>query len=478
MLIGFMRILSPLMVNHYKGKIVNVHPSLLPEFAGGMDKNVHEEVLKAGKKKTGCTVHFVTSEVDCGGIIIQKECYVDENETVDTLKTKVQVLEGECLLEVIRRVQRDDLEARDKPVNTVHVSYRDAGVDIEAGDNLVEQIKPYCKATARPGTDAVIGGFGGIFDLKAAGYTDPLLVSGTDGVGTKLQIAHMCGRHDTIGFDLVAMCVNDILVQGAEPLFFLDYFATGKLDVNQAREVVKGIALACKECGCALLGGETAEMPGMYNRNDYDVAGFCVGAVNRDRLIPRSPSDIEDGDILIGLLSSGFHSNGFSLIRHLLSINKIDPQSKPQWEDTHHSRICDALLEPTRLYVRPLLKFLQEGQIKAAAHITGGGIPGNLPRVLGNITLDQTSLRFHVDMASWEIPPLMKFFIHLGSLKSEEALKTWNCGLGMILVCSPAQVTILLKGLEEQGENPKIIGKVIVDPAQPEFVTFSNVRFN
>eukprot|EP01127_Copromyxa_protea_P014504 TRINITY_DN4050_c0_g1_i1.p1 TRINITY_DN4050_c0_g1~~TRINITY_DN4050_c0_g1_i1.p1 ORF type:complete len:993 (+),score=204.87 TRINITY_DN4050_c0_g1_i1:15-2993(+) len=474
MLIGFMRILSPVFVNHFKNKLINVHPSLLPEFAGGMDMNVHEEVIKSGKEVTGCTVHFVTEEVDAGEIILQKKCNVTKDETPDTLKAKVQALEGECLVEIVRKVQRRDLH----PQSSVSVTYKDAGVDIEAGDDLVDRIKPFCKATSRPGSDAVIGGFGGIFDLKAAGFVDPLLVSGTDGVGTKLEIARMAGIHNTVGIDLVAMCVNDILVQGAEPLFFLDYFATGKLDVGEAAQVVQGIAHACKESGCALLGGETAEMPGMYKPGDYDIAGFAVGAVDRNLLIPREPTEIADGDVLIALLSSGFHSNGFSLVRHLLATNHISPHSPPQWvqKDNKHKRICDALLEPTRLYVKALVPILKKGLIKAAAHITGGGILGNLPRVLGGLDENETDLRFEVDMSTWDIPEMIKYFIKLGNLKVSEAVTTWNCGLGMILVVGKDQAEKVLGELREIQEEAIVIGKVFTSQTEKEFVKLLNTE--
>jgi phosphoribosylformylglycinamidine cyclo-ligase len=342
----------------------------------------------------------------------------------------------------------------DKESNTA-VTYWDAGVDIDAGNRLVAAIKPLARATRRPGADADLGGFGGLFDLKSAGYRDPVLVSATDGVGTKLKMAIDTGRHATIGIDLVAMCVNDLVVQGAEPLFFLDYFACGKLDVATAESVIAGIAEGCREAGCALIGGETAEMPGMYAAKDYDLAGFSVGAVERDEILPRS--DFEAGDVLIGLPSSGVHSNGYSLVRRLAE------QQGFGWEvlapfDAKRT-LADALLMPTRIYVKPLLAAIKatggaRGAIKALAHITGGGLSENVPRVLP----DNVAAR--IDLGAFAAPGVFGWLAKAGRLSDVEMLKTFNCGLGMVVVAAKAQADGVLAALRAAGEAPLIVGEI------------------
>ncbi|MEL6373290.1 MAG: phosphoribosylformylglycinamidine cyclo-ligase [Pseudomonadota bacterium] len=339
-------------------------------------------------------------------------------------------------------------------------SYRDAGVDIDAGNALVEHIKPLARATARPGAASALGGFGGLFDLKAAGYTDPLLVAANDGVGTKLKLAIACSKHDTVGVDLVAMCANDLVVQGAEPLFFLDYYATGRLDVEVARSVVAGIAAGCKEAGCALIGGETAEMPGLYQDEDYDLAGFCVGAVERDRVLPRA--DIEPGDTLIALASSGLHSNGFSLVRKLISDARLPLEGAAPFDATQ--QLGAALLIPTRLYVRPLLEAMRAtGAVKGAAHITGGGLSENVPRMLGQ------GLRATIDLSTWRLPAVFGWLQRLGHLSDAEMLRTFNCGLGMVLAVPATAREDVLAALTAQGEVPVVVGDVALseDDAPP-----------
>nr|WP_321459314.1 phosphoribosylformylglycinamidine cyclo-ligase [uncultured Cohaesibacter sp.] len=331
-----------------------------------------------------------------------------------------------------------------------HLTYADAGVDIDAGNALVKAIKPIVKATSRAGSDTEIGGFGGLFDLKAAGFSDPVLVAANDGVGTKLKVAIETGKHDTVGIDLVAMCVNDLVVQGAEPLFFLDYFATGKLDVEAATDVIAGIAEGCKQANCALIGGETAEMPGMYAKDDYDLAGFAVGAAERGTLLPK---DVKAGDSLIGLASSGVHSNGFSLVRRILETNGLS-FSDPAPFATGKS-IGEALLEPTRIYVRSTLKAIREtGAIKALAHITGGGFPENIPRVLPD------GLAAHLDLAAVTPPPVFGWLQKLGGVADKEMLRTFNCGIGMILVVETDKVDALMALLEQAGEAPVKLGKL------------------
>ncbi|HEX6000245.1 MAG TPA: phosphoribosylformylglycinamidine cyclo-ligase [Hyphomicrobiaceae bacterium] len=331
------------------------------------------------------------------------------------------------------------------------ISYRDAGVDIDAGNALVEAIKPLARATRRLGADADLGGFGGLFDLKRAGFTDPILVAANDGVGTKLKIAIETGRHDSIGIDLVAMCVNDLLAQGAEPLFFLDYLACGKLDVGVARAVVAGIAEGCRQAGCALIGGETAEMPGMYAGPDYDLAGFAVGAVERAALLPRG--DIAVGDVLIGLPSSGVHSNGYSLVRRLAADAGLAWEA-PAPFDAGRS-LGEALLEPTRIYVKPVLRAIREtGAVKALAHITGGGLSENLPRVLPD------GIAAHVDLGAWSAPPVFGWLAEAGAIAPDEMLRTFNCGIGLVLVVAADGVDAVTHVLSDSGETLLRIGEL------------------
>jgi phosphoribosylformylglycinamidine cyclo-ligase len=328
-------------------------------------------------------------------------------------------------------------------------TYAKAGVSIAAGNALVKAIAPLARATARPGANADLGGFGGFFDLKAAGYRDPLLVAANDGVGTKLKLAIEANRHDGVGVDLVAMCVNDLIVQGAEPLFFLDYFATGRLDNGVAERVIAGIAEGCRIAGCALIGGETAEMPGMYAEGDYDLAGFSVGAVERDEAL--TGTTVSAGDVLLGLASSGVHSNGFSLVRRLAA-DKGWKLNRPALFDPE-VLLIDALLAPTRIYVKPLLPLVRGRRIKALAHITGGGLLENIPRVLPE------GVHATVDAGAWAQPRLMAFLQAQGHIEPEEMARTFNCGLGMIAIVARDEVAGVRAALEEAGETVFEIGE-------------------
>lgn len=329
-------------------------------------------------------------------------------------------------------------------------TYAKAGVSISAGNALVRAIAPLAKATRRPGADADLGGFGGFFDLKAAGFSDPLLVAANDGVGTKLKLAIESGRHDGVGIDLVAMCANDLIVQGAEPLFFLDYYASGKLDNAVAERVVAGIAEGCKQAGCALIGGETAEMPGMYADGDYDLAGFCVGAVERHEVL--TADKVADGDVLLGLASSGVHSNGFSLVRRLAADKgwKLD---RPALFD-QEKLLIETLMAPTRIYVKPLLPLVRAGKIHAMAHITGGGLLENIPRVLPE------GLHAFVDATLWPQPRLMAFLQAQGNIEPEEMARTFNCGIGMAIAVAEADVADVTASLEAAGEQVFRIGHI------------------
>ena len=330
------------------------------------------------------------------------------------------------------------------------LTYKDAGVDIDAGDSLVEHIKPLARSTNRPGVMGGLGGFGGLFDLKAAGFRDPILVSGTDGVGTKLKVAIETAVPDTVGIDLVAMCVNDIVVQGAEPLFFLDYYATGRLDVDSGRRVVAGIAEGCRRAGCALVGGETAEMPGMYTEGDYDLAGFAVGAAERDALLPRP--DIAAGDVVLGLAASGPHSNGYSLVRRIVERSGLAWDAPAPFAT---GPLAQALLEPTRIYVKPLLATIRAtGAIKGLAHITGGGLPGNVPRCLPD------GLRARLDARQWPVPPVFAWLRGVGKVPTDDMLRTFNCGLGMIMVVAAGDVDRTARALTEAGETVFTVGAI------------------
>jgi phosphoribosylformylglycinamidine cyclo-ligase len=337
------------------------------------------------------------------------------------------------------------------------ISYRDAGVDIDAGNALVERIKPLVKETFRPGVVTGLGGFGALFELPLDRYQTPILVSGTDGVGTKLKLALEMKCHDTIGIDLVAMCVNDIIVTGAEPLFFLDYYASGKLDLDVAEDVIRGIAQGCKLSGAALTGGETAEMPGMYGAGDYDLAGFCVGIVEKSRII--EPTRVQAGDVLLGMASSGPHSNGYSLIRKIIEVSNSDLQ-----QPFAGGTLGKALLAPTRIYVKPLLELHNQIQIHALAHITGGGLPENLPRVLP----DDTRAVIYAD--SWERPEIFNWLQQAGNVQESEMLRTFNCGVGMVLCVSEQDAAQAMESLTQAGEKVWRLGRVEQGSGKPEVI--------
>ena len=331
------------------------------------------------------------------------------------------------------------------------LTYAQAGVDIDAGNALIEAIKPLAKATRRPGADAALGGFGALFDLQAAGYADPLLVSTTDGVGTKLKVAIDTGMHDTVGIDLVAMCVNDLLAQGAEPLLFLDYFATGKLNVEEATRVVGGIAEGCRQAGAALVGGETAEMPGMYREGDYDLAGFSVGAVERGAVLPRL-DDQRAGDLIIGLGSSGPHSNGYSLVRRIVE------RSGLAWADpapfAEGQTLAQALMAPTRIYIKSVLPQIKAGLVKGCAHITGGGLIENPPRAIAQ------GLTANFDWNAWPLPPVFAWMQQVGGVSDHELRRTFNCGVGLILIVAPGDAPAVLEALLAAGEDAFVCGQL------------------
>jgi phosphoribosylformylglycinamidine cyclo-ligase len=346
-------------------------------------------------------------------------------------------------------------------------TYKDAGVDIEAGEALVARIVPAAKSTRRPGADADLGGFGGLFDLAAAGFRDPVLVASTDGVGTKLKIAIETRQLAGIGQDLVAMCVNDIVVQGAEPLFFLDYYASSKLDIEAAATVIEGIARACKDSGCALIGGETAEMPGLYAQGDFDLAGFTVGAVERGHVLPKL-ADIDAGDVLIGVASSGLHSNGYSLVRHIVSSAGLAYGDPAPFRK--NMTLGEALLVPTLLYVRSALAAIRAGGVKALAHITGGGITENLPRVLPE------HLDAEVDLAAWTPPPVISWVARAAGVAEPEMLRTFNCGIGMIAIVAAADARRAADAFRSAGETVFTIGKVVAGAGAPKVHYRSTLR--
>ena len=333
-----------------------------------------------------------------------------------------------------------------KSLKEKSLNYKIAGVDIDSGNKLVEKIKPFAKATVRKGVTSDLGGFGGLFDLAKCKYQDPILVSTTDGVGTKLKIAIGLNKHNTIGIDLVAMCVNDLIVQGAEPLFFLDYFACSKLSVKLASTVIEGIAEGCKQAGCALIGGETAEMPGIYQKGDYDLAGFAVGAVERKEILPQA--NIRKGDIILGLKSSGVHSNGFSLVRYIIKEKQLDLKQKFFGKKT----LGSALIEPTKIYVKSCLNVIKTGKVKALAHITGGGLIENIPRVLPK------NLKSDIDYSSWKLPDIFSFLKEAGNIKDSQMHRTFNCGIGMVIICDQKDVGLIQSKFAELKEEALEIG--------------------
>ncbi len=360
-------------------------------------------------------------------------------------------------------MSREDAIASRRPNR---LSYREAGVDIEAGNALVEAIKPLAKTTARPGADAALGGFGGLFDLKAAGFRDPLLVAATDGVGTKLKVAIAAGRHGSVGIDLVAMCVNDLVVQGAEPLFFLDYFASGKLDPDQGREIVAGIAEGCRTAGCALIGGESAEMPGLYADGDYDLAGFAVGAVERERLL--TGAAVAEDDIVLGLESGGLHANGFSLVRRIVEGQGLDHAGPAPFDPDRG--LGESLLTPTRIYVRACLAAIETGGVRALAHITGGGLVENLPRVLPD------GLAARIEGLTWPLAPVFAWLAETGGVSAAEMLRTFNCGIGMAVIAAPDEAEAVAERLAAEGERVHRIGRIAARRAGAPAVDLSEVE--
>ena len=403
---------------------------------------MHKAVIEAGEKETGCTIHQVTEQVDGGPIVVQKVVPVDVNDTPESLKAKVQAQEGLAFIEAIK-----------KYTGKGTVSYADAGVSIDAGNELVDLIKPACKATRRPGCDADLGGFGGLFDLAAAGYdaANTVLIGATDGVGTKLRIAQATKKHETVGIDLVAMCVNDLIVAGGEPLFFLDYYATGHLHVDEAAAVVRGIAEGCKQAECGLIGGETAEMPSMYAPGDYDLAGFSVGAVPRDRILPK---DVSVGDVLLGLPSSGVHSNGFSLVRKLIAKEGLTFDSPCPWDSSSGMTIGDALLTPTKIYVKPCLPLIKKNLLNGLAHITGGGLLENIPRSL------PTGVGANISTIP-ALPAVFQWLQTSSGLDDQELLRTFNCGVGMVLIVPPGHVGEVKKILASLNEPVFDLGVLV-----------------
>lgn len=457
LLIGYMRILSSAFCNEWANKVLNVHPSLLPDFAGGMDLAVHQAVIDAKKTQSGCTIHFVTEDVDAGPIAVQLKCPVLPTDTAESLKARVQPLEGAAFLHAIKLAQTGMLL---KQTAKKEITYADAGVSIDAGNKLVDMIKPYCKSTVRVGCDADLGGFGGLFDLQAAGYEkDTVLVACTDGVGTKLRVAQLAKKHDTVGIDLVAMCVNDLIVQGAEPLFFLDYYACGKLEVHEAADVVKGIAEGCRQSLCGLIGGETAEMPSMYHDGDYDMAGFCVGAVRKSAILPLP---VRTGFAVLGLASSGVHSNGYSLVRKLVEVSGLGYSDASPFEAG--KTLGESLLTPTKIYVQQLMPTVKQGLIHALAHITGGGLLENIPRVLSK------DMAVEIDCASWPLPPVFKWLQKMGNLSTTEIARTFNCGIGMVLLLPTENVAAVVQAVEATGEKVYHLGKVVAREADGEQV--------
>mmetsp|Transcript_20673 Transcript_20673/g.29037 ORF Transcript_20673/g.29037 Transcript_20673/m.29037 type:complete len:1181 (+) Transcript_20673:197-3739(+) len=459
LLVGYMRILSKEFCAFWKGKCWNVHPSLLPKHAGGMDLDVHKAVIDAGESITGCTIHEVTEEVDGGPIVLQKVVQVSSDDTPESLKAKVQPLEGPAFVEaLIKKYPNCQLEQNDQQSKTP-LSYADAGVDIEAGNELVRLIGPHCKKTRRPGCDASLGGFGGLFDLSAAGYNnlnkDTILIGATDGVGTKLRIAQATKIHHTVGIDLVAMCVNDLLVAGGEPLFFLDYYATGQLDVSSAADVVKGIADGCLLSKCGLIGGETAEMPSMYQPGDYDLAGFAVGAVARDDVLPSKI--IGAGDALIGLSSSGLHSNGFSLVRKLIEREGLEWNDTCPWKNT--TTVAESLLTPTKIYVQSCLPLLKEKLLGGMAHITGGGLLENLPRSLPKGIIAEIT-------GHPPLPDLFRWLQQASGLDDTELLRTFNCGIGMVLIVPEENVSHVKDILDKEDPDLKVYDLGVLNKGQ------------
>lgn len=416
----------------------------------------------------GTTIKDDTGITDGGRVLAASAFAPTLREAVDLAYSGVELVQFEGKTyrkDIAYRALAAEAEVSPKPTASssnsppAALTYASAGVSVDAGNSLVDNIKPIVKATRRPGADASIGGFGGAFDLSAAGYTDPILVSGTDGVGTKLRIALEYGKHDTVGIDLVAMSVNDLIVQGAEPLYFLDYFACSKLDIKVAQDVVTGVASGCLEAGCALIGGETAEMPGMYHGDDYDLAGFAVGAVERAHLLPRT--DMKAGDYLVGLPSSGLHSNGFSLIRKIVSLSGLSFDSPAPWSP--NTTLGESLLTPTRIYIKQLLPGIKAGLFKGMSHITGGGFTENIPRIFSDPS--SAGLGVEIDLSTWQLAEVWRWLMRVGNVAPLEMARTFNCGVGMVIVVGAENLDAALKSLHGNGEEGAfVMGRVVAEP--------------
>jgi phosphoribosylamine--glycine ligase/phosphoribosylformylglycinamidine cyclo-ligase len=395
--------------------------------------------------------------VTAGGRVIAASATADTLE--DAVKKAYEGVENIKFQDMFFRKDIAHRAFKQKAAQEKPLTYAEAGVDVDAGNALVKRIKDAVRSTRRPGADAEIGGFGGIFDLKAAGYTDPLLVAGIDGVGTKLKIACAMGKHSTVGIDLVAMSVNDLLAQGAESLMFLDYYATSKLDIKEAADFVEGVAEGCRQAGCALVGGETAEMPDMYAPGEYDAAGTALGAVERSQLLPRTDL-MKTGDVLIGVTSNGVHSNGYSLIRKIVERQGLSYTDPAPWNPA--TTIGDELLIPTRIYVKPVINLVKKNLVKGLAHITGGGLTENIPRMLPD------SLAAEVDVSAWEQPALFQWFKKAGGLSAQEYARTWNTGLGLVLVVAAEDADATVSSLTKDGEKAMVVGKLIARSNEEE----------
>ena len=448
-----------------EGRLDSVNIKIDPGFAatvvmsaGGYPESYKKgDVITIGEVADNTYIFHAGTAVKDGKIVTAGGRVIASSATAPTLEEAVKKayagveqvsFEGKYFRkDIAHRAFRDS----NKPQQSI--TYAQAGVSVDEGNRFVEEIKAKVKATRRPGADAEIGGFGGIFDLKAAGYEDALLVGATDGVGTKLKIAQSTNIHDTVGIDLVAMSVNDLIVQGAEPLLFLDYFASGKLEIETAAAFVSGVSQGCVESNCALIGGETAEMPGLYAGNDYDCNGTCIGAVNRDKVLPRL-SEFAAGDVILGLASSGVHSNGFSLVRKILEVNGLGYEDKAPWT-TEDVTVGRSLLTPTRIYVKPLLAAIKKDLILGMAHITGGGLIENVPRVLPE------HLNAEIDVTSYPLPSIFKWLAHAGNVPVDDIAKTLNMGIGMAVIVKPGDVDVVTQVLKEQGETAYVIGKLV-----------------
>ena len=437
-----------------KGVPMQIDPTLPP----GESRHCHSSLISGAHVfHAGTTIKDSTGVTDGGRVLAVAAHAKTLREAVDAAYRGVDKVDFEgktyrrdIAYRALSAHPSSDTNAIAGP-SSAGLTYAAAGVSVDAGNDLVTAIKPIVKATRRPGADSDIGGFGGAFDMRAAGYVDPILVSGTDGCGTKLRVALEYGKHSTVGIDLVAMCVNDLIVQGAEPLYFLDYYACSKLDVEVAADVITGIAEGCIQAGCALIGGETAEMPGMYHGDDYDLAGFAVGAVERSQLLPTP--DIQAGDVLIAVPSSGPHSNGFSLIRKVVSLSRSSYHDPAPWSP--NTTIGEELLIPTKIYIKSLLPGARRGLFKGMSHITGGGFTENIPRIFGS------GLGVKMDLTTWDLPPIWHWIMKEGNIEAKEMARTFNCGVGMVIVVAKNNVEQALDSIRSHGEQAWVCGEIM-----------------